>query len=555
MNNAIKVAEYIFESSWEVCNKVGGIYTVLSTKARSLEHIYPGRTVFIGPDLWKKETPADFICDETLFAPFKEHASACGELKIRVGRWDVPGRPPVILVDPSPFAARRDKFFYEVWESFGVDSLRAYGDYDEACIFAYAAARVIEGFYNFYKLEGKGVVALFNEWMLGMGALYLQKHLPAVATIFTTHATSVGRSIAGNNKPLYSALESYDGDLVARELNIEAKHSLEKQAAFFADCFTTVSDITARECKELLGKAPDIVTPNGFEPDYVPVGADYDVKRGNARALLMRVAGKLTGCSIDPNAILLSTSGRYEYHNKGIDVFIEAINSLRLSGDLGREVVAFIMVPAWTSAARGDLRYAVKNDYPVSAPLQAPFCTHWLNLMESDRILGFIARKGFTNGAGEKVKIIFAPCYLTGGDGIFDTSYYDLLPGMDATIYPSYYEPWGYTPHESIAFGVPTVTTDLAGFGLWAGKEGAGQSILQGVRVIHRDDNNYFEVAAQIAQTILTLSQESPATIAAIRDNCRRLASKAQWSHFIAHYQAAFSLALQKAASRGAGHI
>lgn len=284
-----------------------------------------------------------------------------------------------------------------MWENFRVDSIHAYGDYDESCIFAYAVGKVIESFYHFYKLENKKVAALFNEWMLAMGALYIQKQIPAIATLFTTHATSIGRSIAGNNKALYAYMDGYNGDQMAKELNMEAKHSVEKQAAHYVDCFTTVSDITARECKQLLDKAPDIVTPNGFEPNFVPEGKEYAKKRKEARRTLINVAEKLLGCSIDPNALLVSTSGRYEYRNKGIDVFIEAMNRVRTSGRLQREVVAFIMVPAWVRAARADLKEAIEQDIKTTSPLQIPFITHWLHNMPEDKVLNYINHAGFTN--------------------------------------------------------------------------------------------------------------------------------------------------------------
>ncbi|MDR1555932.1 MAG: glycosyltransferase [Tannerellaceae bacterium] len=549
MSEAAEMPDYLFESSWEVCNKVGGIYTVLSTKAHTLQEIYPDKIIFIGPDVWKKEEAPDFSEDETLFAGWREQAATEG-LYMKTGRWEVPGKPIVVLIDYSPFFSQRNELFYQMWDCFGVDSMHAYGDYDESCVFAYAAGRVIESFYNFYQLDDKKVVALFNEWMLGMGALYIRKRLPAVATLFTTHATSVGRSISGNNKPLYSMMKSYDGDQMAQELNMEAKHSVEKQAARHVDCFTTVSDITAAECKQLLYKAPDIVTPNGFERNFVPEGEVYTKKREKARNTLIRVAEKLLGCPIHPNAILLSTSGRYEYRNKGIDVFIDAMDRLRHSEQLQRDVIAFIMVPAWTKAVRADLKFVIEKDYPVNAPLQMPFATHWLNWMEQDKILNYIIQKGFTNEPSEKLKIIFAPCYLTGRDGIFNTSYYDLLIGMDATIYPSYYEPWGYTPLESIAFGIPTITTDLAGFGLWAKKEGIGEDITQGVRVIHRTDTNYQEVTELIMQTVLRLCTEKKAGLAAIRERCYNLASLAEWDKFIVYYQAAYGIALQNACKR-----
>ena len=550
MDNITTTPEYLFESSWEVCNKVGGNYTVLSTKAHTLQQLFKDKLIFIGPDVWANTNAPDFIEDDVLFADWRTYTETTENLKVKVGRWNVPGTPPVILVDFKPFFKERDSFFYSMWESFRVDSIHAYGDYDESCIFAYAVGKVIESFYHFYKLENKKVAALFNEWMLGMGALYIRKQIPAIATLFTTHATSIGRSIAGNNKALYAYMEGYNGDQMAKELNMEAKHSLEKQTALHVDCFTTVSDITARECGQLLDKAPDIVTPNGFEPNFVPAKKEYDKKRTAARRDLLNVAEKLLGCPISPDAFLVSTSGRYEYRNKGIDVFIEAMNRVRTSGRLQREVVAFIMVPAWVRDARADLKEVIDKNIRTTSPMQMPFVTHWLNLMEQDKVLNYISHSGFTNSATDKLKIIFVPCYLDGRDGILDKPYYDLLIGMDATVYPSYYEPWGYTPLESIAFGIPTITTDLAGFGLWAKRHVTGNDICEGVAVVNRDDFNYFEVADAITSSILALAGKDRKEMVEIRKRSFDLAGKAEWSKFIIYYEEAFKIAMNNAGKR-----
>lgn len=553
MNDMLKTPELLFESSWEVCNKVGGIYTVLSTKAHTLQQIFNDKVIFIGPDVWADTVVPDFQEEVALFADWKRHAEEVDHLRVKVGRWNVPGTPPVILVDFKPYFSERDAFFYAMWDNFRVDSIHAYGDYDESCIFAYAVGKVIESFYHFYKLENKRVAALFNEWMLGMGALYVRKHIPAIATLFTTHATSIGRSIAGNNKALYAYMDGYNGDQMAKELNMEAKHSVEKQTAHFVDCFTTVSDITARECKQLLDKEPDIVTPNGFEPNFVPEGEMYDRKREEARRTLINVAEKLLGCPIDPGALLVSTSGRYEYRNKGIDEFITAMNRVRTCGRLRREVVAFIMVPAWVRAPRADLKMMIEKDIEPTAPLQVPFITHWLHNMNEDKILNYIQSVGFTNAASEKLKIIYVPCYLDGQGGIFNKTYYDMLIGMDVTVYPSYYEPWGYTPLESVAFGIPTITTDLAGFGLWAKRTVSGDDINEGVVVINRTDFNYFEVAESIMNVVLALSQMDAAAIERIKRRCFDLARKAEWSKFINYYLEAFDKATRRAEERNNG--
>ena len=540
--------DYLFESSWEVCNKVGGIYTVLSTKAYTLQQTFQDNVIFIGPDIWKDKKSPDFK-ETDLFADWKQYAEK-ENLRVKVGRWNVPGEPPVILVDYAPFFTEKNTLFFSMWNDFKVDSIHAYGDYDESCIFAYAVGKVIESFYRFYHLEEKKVVALFNEWMLGMGLLYLQKKVPAIATLFTTHATSIGRSIAGNNKALYAYMDGYHGDQMAQELNMEAKHSVEKQAAHHADCFTTVSDITALECMHLLDKQPDIVTPNGFEPNFVPTAERYERKRAAAREILLNVAGKLLGYPIAKDAFIILTSGRYEYRNKGIDVFIEAMDRVRLSCELQRESVAFIMVPAWVKETRSDLQYAIANNYHTTLPMQCPFITHWLNEMGNDRILNYIFQCGFANSQSDKLKIIFVPCYLNGEDGIFNCSYYDLLIGADVTVYPSYYEPWGYTPLESIAFGIPTVTTNLAGFGLWAKKYLSGDNLEEGVAVANRTDFNYFEVADFIKNQLINYAKNSASSNQIVRDKCFSLAKQAEWNKFISYYNEAFSIALSNAAKR-----
>jgi glycosyltransferase involved in cell wall biosynthesis len=537
---------YLFECSWEVCNKVGGIYTVLSSKARTLHDKFSNNLLFIGPDLENK--PQDFEEDKSLF---KEWTSSLpDEIRVKTGRWKTPGSPLVILVAFKHLLDMRDRLYYQIWEHFGVDSYAAYGDYDESCIFAYSAGLVIDNFYRFYRLETQNVAALFNEWTLGMGALYIKKNVPQIATLFTTHATTLGRSIAGNNKPLYGKMADYDADQTAAELGVQAKHSLEKQTAAHVDCFTTVSHITACECKRLLGKHPDIVTPNGFESDLVPTGKEYKKKRTEARKILLDVAEKLTGAKIADNAFLIATSGRYEYRNKGLDVFIETANTLRTTGRHPRPVITFIMVPAWVYAARADLKYLLENNEETKSPLQTPFLTHWLKNENDDRIINYIRHAGFTNAPDENVKIIFVPCYLDNRDGIFNKSYYDLLIGMDATVFASYYEPWGYTPLESIAFGIPTITTDLSGFGAWVKTEISGNNITEGVAVIHRNDDNYFDAVNHINRRLIKLMNMPDTETESIRKNCRSLAKKAEWKIFIQYYSKAFEKALENKEKR-----
>ena len=542
--------DYIFESSWEVCNKVGGIYTVLSTRAKTLQTKMHDHIIFIGPDCWGKQRSPYFQEDASLFTDWKIQAKKEG-LVLKIGRWSVPGNPGAILVDFTQYYAQKNELYTQLWEDFQVDSLHAYGDYDEASMFSYGAAKVVESFYHFYLGSQYKVIYHGNEWMTGLGLLYIRKYLPEVATLFTTHATSIGRSIAGNNKPLYDYLFAYNGDQMAGELNMQSKHSIEKQTAFHVDCFTTVSDITARECKELLDKPVDVVLPNGFENDFVPRGEEFTRKRKIARKRAFAIANALLGQDFDDDTLIVSTSGRYEFRNKGVDVYIEAMNRLLRDDKLKRPVLAFIEVPGWVGEPRKDLQERLASGKHFETPLEVPQITHWLHNMSHDQVLGMLKYLDMQNRREDRVKLIFLPCYLTGDDGIVNLSYYDIVLGNDLCIYPSYYEPWGYTPLEAIAFHVPCITTDLSGFGLWVNKElGHSGEIEDGVKVIHRTDYNYSEVADNIKDTVAAFSAFSPEEVKRSRMNAERLSRKALWSNFIKYYEDAYDIALKKAEKR-----
>ena len=588
MKKELLTPDYIFESSWEVCNKVGGIYTVLSTRAKTLQEKFHDRIIFIGPDFWRSDADdaaqqqekPKAVCpyfreEKSLLAEWKWAAKEEG-LRVRVGRWTIPGEPIAVLVDFKPFFEQKNAIYGWAWEHFGVDSLHAYGDYDEASMFSWAAGKVVESLYRFTLEKAKAKSSDFaaspdngklravyhaNEWMTGLGALYIKKMLPQVATIFTTHATSIGRSISGNQKPLYDYLFAYNGDQMAWELNMQSKHSIEKQTAWNVDCFTTVSDITANECLELLDKKVDVVLPNGFDNSFVPRPQVFTRKRNLARRKMLEVANALMGEQMaDEETLIVSTSGRYEFRNKGIDVFIEAMNRLLRDRELNKQVLAFIEVPGWVGEPREDLKERLtaaahgQDGEPTQAPtarqepLEVPMITHWLHNMGHDNVLNMMKFYDMHNRHEDRVKVVFLPCYLDGKDGILNLTYYDMILGNDLCIYPSYYEPWGYTPLEAIAFRVPCITTDLAGFGLWVNKElGHPGEIADGVKVIHRTDYNYSEVADYIKDTVAHFSRMTKKEADACRKNAEALSRRALWSEFIKFYYEAYDIALRRA--------
>ena len=536
----------LLETSWEVCNKMGGIYTVLASRAATMTRRHPQDIIFVGPLLAAEgeALPLDFIPTAVPeLAAWQREASAELGLRLVVGRWAVAGEPAVVLVDFKPLWQEQGELYFEAWKEYGIEGDKGYGDYDESCLFAVAAARVMQSILGYYQPEQQ--IALFNEWQTGLGLLWLHLHAPEVKTIFITHATTVGRSIAGNYKELYTYMDAYQGDQMARELGVEAKHTLEKRAAHTADVFATVSRLTAREAKQLLEREP-VVLPNGFHVGASPLSSSLAAKRRKARRLLGAVASKLYGTHIDERAYFISLGGRYEYRNKGIDLFIESLYRFAQQYDGEREIVACLLVPAWEAGARAELQYLLSHpDEPAQQPLQHPELTHWLYNTDHDRAVAHIRHRGLDRAEG-KVKLLFVPCYLNGIDGIFDLSYYDLLVGMDLTIYPSYYEPWGYTPLESIRYGVPTITTTLAGFGLWAEEEQQTKPFAelkhQPVHIVPRDDRNVDEAIGRIAELIGEQLALTPDEAKAQRRSAYELAKRADWELFYRHYEDAYRL-------------
>jgi glycosyltransferase involved in cell wall biosynthesis len=311
-----------------------------------------------------------------------------------------------------------------------------------------------------------------------------------------------------------------------------------------------VSEVTARECRQLLERYP-MITPNGFEQNYVPKGAKFTAKRAAARECMLRVAGRLTGQHYADDTLIVATSGRLEMRNKGIDVYLDAVSSLRDSlrfVSKTRKVVALVLVPAWMKAPRADLIESLHASKPHR--LFDPVITHHLHNQDSDPIYNRINALGFHNEPEDKVTLIDVPCYLNGNDGIFDMTYYDLLAGLDAAVFPSYYEPWGYTPLESAAFGVPTITTDLAGFGQWVLDRFGDDSDRYGVKVLHRTDSNYAETVRAIAMSMMNLYVMSDKENRAIRNANRTTSKAASWDNFIACYDEAYSHALDMVAQR-----
>ena len=512
---------------------------MLSTKSNEIAKRLENSHIYIGPDVWMDtDRNPEFNEDPILFRTWRVAAADEG-LRIRVGRWNIPGNPVAILVDSSYLISKKDGIFTDLWNRFGLDSLTGQWDFIESALFGYAAGKVIESFVRFNLRPHHKAVAHFHEWMTGAGILYLKSVSARVATVFTTHATVLGRCLACNNVQLYESIADCNPEEKAKYFNVTARHSLEKCAAENADVFTTVSDITAKECKAFLGKDVDIVTPNGFDSSIVPAGDALASKRSEARERLVRLAGAMSGEDIH-DALLVAISGRYEYRNKGIDVFLDALGKLNASGKDGRKIAAFVFVPSGHNGPDKALSARLGGE----ASDHTTNVTHNLSDPETDAVLVRLKALGISNRPGDRVSVFFVPSYLDGKDGILDMPYYDVLTGLDLTVFPSYYEPWGYTPLESLAFGVPTVTTSLSGFGLWVRERFTSER--PSIDIIERNDSNYTSVVDAVAARIDQASGQSGEDLAIYRENAVEVSSVALWKNNVEYYLRAYSAAIGK---------
>ncbi len=543
--NLVPHQDACFEVSWEVCNKVGGIYTVVSSKARLASAFFGSRYFLLGPDL---ATSTEFEeTDEPEWQPLRD-ALARKELRCRFGRWTIPGSPRVILVG---FEKKYNpgQLLYELWESFGVDSLSGGWDYIEPVMFSYACGEAIAAIHHaVIQPAGGRSVAHFHEWLCGGGLLCLKKDAPEIGTVFTTHATMLGRSLAGSGTDIYRQMEHLSPQREAAAHNIVAKCSMETASARECDCFTTVSDITAVEARSFLGRTPDVVTTNGLDMSQIPDLSESRQTAEDTRATVLAVASRFLRRDLPASTRLFAISGRYEYHNKGVDVFLEALG--RLDQDLRGTDTHVLALCLMLGGYEGLNVQAVQGD-PAARSDQGHgwICTHRLYNQANDPILSACNRMGLVNAPSNRVHVVFVPAFLKGSDGFLNLPYYDVLAACDLGVFPSYYEPWGYTPQESAAFAVPTITTDLAGFGLWALGAVGKQA---GIAVLRRKDRTDTEVARDLHALLRDAVTAGSPELLARRQTVRAAAMGASWDHFFPNYLKAYEVALDKAGQRAA---
>ena len=533
-----KNTQFLFEVSWEVCNKVGGIHTVLSSKMKACVGHFSENYCLIGPKL--AEEQPEFI--PGAFPDFWQGALNLLKEKnihFHTGYWNIPDKPKVILLEDFTQYYDMSVLLHEYWEDYKVNSLTGGHDYQEPVSFASLAGEVIAIIHShLLKAEFTMTLAHFHEWMCGAGILRLKQQSPEVATIFTTHATVLGRALSNTGFDIYHIHDSdFDADQYARDYHVEAKHSMESASACHADCFTTVSHITSDECTRLLGMTPNFVTVNGINATRLRKIADTSNQKQRKTQLITLAEQVKERRFHEEHTRLFVTSGRYEYKNKGYDLLLQSLLSLAKHRESASPVIVYFLIAA-EKHSHASSRFDADAYEKMKRMKVDRLLLHSISDYHHDPIVNFYLEHQAQLEANH-IYLIFSNAYLDGDDGIFNQPYYALISAFDAGFFPSYYEPWGYTPHEALALGIPTVTADTAGFGDWLKEIDEAPPV---AKVIARKNRRFKKSIQLLHHEINELSHRH---IDDRKPECYRIAKRSDWQVFYANYLHAYTFAAE----------
>lgn len=587
--------DLLIEVSYEVCNKVGGIYTVLISKAALMKEKY-AEYITIGPYYEDKANvsmeqiiPPEYL--QEVFSELKAEGIEC-----IYGKWLVPGEPQVILIDFRNYLDNANEIKKKLWESYGVDTLFASWDYTEPMVWSWCVGRLIQKISE--KMPSKKIVSHFHEWLAGIALLYLKSQHSSVKTVFTTHATMLGRAIAGSGEDLYSMLDALDPKAEAKTRGVMEKFTTEKACANNANVFTTVSEITGIEAKKILGREPDVLVLNGLDIQEFPTFEETSILHQKTREVMRDFISyyffPYYNFDLD-KSLTYFLLGRNEFRNKGIDIYIKSLGQLnqKLKADNdSKTIVSFIFVPIGAQGIRtsllqnkniyNEIKKSIANnsdmiesrilrdlvsgkkikgddifskDFLMSIKKNIasfkkneglpPLSTHNIVDEDNNEIVKAIKAENLLNSADDKVKVIIYPVYVSESDGLLDLKYYDVLSGGHMGVFASYYEPWGYTPLECGALGVPSVTSDLAGFGRYVvkltDKENNG-----GIYVLKRYQREYNEVINDFTDILYNFSKLNKEQRVKQKFASKELSKLADWSVLVENYIKAHNLALER---------
>ena len=589
-------SEVLFEVSFETCNKVGGIYAVLESKAKRMVELYKDNYFLIGPYYpekavteYLKQNPPNFC--EKVFSELKDKGINC-----YFGKWLIQGKPNVILIDFKEILKNVNQIKWELWRDYKIDSLGSGFDFDEPVAWSTACGIVIDKMLPCFK--NKNIVGQFHEWLSGAALLHLHKKIP---TVFTSHATTLGRAIASWGEDLYSEVnESLKKRIVIDpkrpyKYGVQAKHLMEKACANYASVFSTVSEITSKEAEYILGKKPDIILPNGLDMERFPTMEEFALLHRKYKEKMKNFFNAYFNPYYETNmwdAMIFFTSGRYEFRNKGFDIFIEALGKLNekmKKEGIKKNVFTLFSVPKDNVKENIELLESIKlyNDMKEKVSDELP----WIEEMaldsivkgkmpkasvifrkeflqecrkkfssfkkegnppfsayitdENDLIINAFKKNNLLNRHEDKVKVILYPTYLSTTDRLLGLNYEQVIQGSHLGVFPSYYEPWGYTPLEFAANGVMSITTDLAGFGIFI-KQHSNQNELPGIMVLERENKTHEDIVKQLYEMLWSIATMSRNDRIPKKAQAKSLASLADWKILIKNYIQAHNMALEK---------
>lgn len=584
---------FLLEISWEVCRQIGGIYRVLRSKAPIVTENFQDRYCIIGPDI-KKISDLEFeeVKPYNFYKDIIEDLKNKG-LKIRFGKWLITGSPNVILIDFLSFFDKIQEYKYYFWQDHHIETPDEMW-INDSIVFGYLAAEVIASFAN--HLKEYSLLTHFHEWNVGSTIPILRKRRVPVKIIFTTHATLLGRYMASNVDNIYEYIKYINPYEEAKKYNIYSHYLIERAACYGADVFTTVSEITAEEAKYLLEKSVDLITPNGLNIKRYSVSHEHQNLHGLYKAKIHQfISGYFFPYyTFDLDKTLyIFTSGRYEFRNKGLDIFIDSLsilNELMLNSKIDKTVVVFIITHAKTKGYRYDVlqnQFIFDELYHICEKISQEIPQRLLNqIMENpnintnllieeseklylkriyyswkkeglpsivthemeypdDIILSYIYKNNLYNQKESKVKIVYHPDFLSSFGSILKLDYLDFIRGCHLGVFPSYYEPWGYTPMECSASGIPSITTDYTGFSLFLRKKIPDHE-KYGIFILNRKDIPYHHSAKNLAEIMFNIIKLNRRERVELRNRVESISEIFDWKNLIQYYFDAYEMALSK---------
>ena len=605
-STAVALDALLVEAAWEVCNQVGGIYTVIRSKVPAAVQGWGDRYCLLGP-YFPQQAQGEFEpWDDAQLAARTDDPFAGAVRRMRsfgydvqYGVWLVTGRPRTVLINPFQVYDRLGSIKSDLWHHHGIPT----PDNDDLLHQVEAFGLLAKVFIETLTAEvvpPRRVIAHFHEWMTGVAIPDLRRDQVPAHIVFTTHATLLGRYLAMNDPDFYDHLMQVDWQAEARNFNIETAVSIERAAAHGAHVFTTVSELTVRECIYLLDRFPDAVLPNGLNIERFVALHEFQNLHQQYKAKIHEfvMAHFFQSYSFDlDHTLYLFTSGRYEYHNKGFDLTLEALARLNYrlqqSGLEGHVVMFFITKRPFTSinplvlqsravldevretcaaieeqvgerlfyaaAASDDHRLPdlsdMVDDYwrlRYRRTLQSwktkalpSIITHNLVDDADDDILNFLRRANLLNYQHDRVKMVYHPDFVSPTSPLFGMEYGQFVRGCHLGVFPSYYEPWGYTPLECVARGVPAVTSDLSGFGDYV-MQNVPDHEDKGIYVVHRQDRTFDQAAEELTDMLWNFVLQNRRERIMQRNNVESSSEMFDWKNLRVYYDRAYALALER---------